>query len=68
MNIIKEYRIKNNITQKELAEKTDVSLRTIQSIEQNLRKPSTSLMLKIFKVLKIPIKNIEFFLEQYITK
>lgn len=63
MNIIKEYRTKNNMTQKELADKASVSVKTIQNIEQNFRKPSTKLMMKLFKILKIPLKNIEFFLD-----
>lgn len=68
MNLIKEYRIKNRMTQQELADVASVSIKTIQNIEQNLRKPSTKLMIKLFKILKIPIKSIEFFLNSYITK
>lgn len=68
MNIIKEYRIKNDLTQKELADKAEVSVKTIQGIEQNIRKPGTKLMMRLFKILKIPLKNIEFFLDAHITK
>lgn len=68
MNIIKEYRLKNNMTQKELANQANISIKTVQSIEQNLRKPSTGLILKLFKLLKIPLNNIEIFLTSYTTK
>lgn len=68
MNIIKEYRIKNDLTQRELADKAEVSVKTIQGIEQNIRKPGTKLMMRLFKILKIPLKNIEFFLDTHITK
>lgn len=68
MNIIKEYRIKNDLTQRELADKAEVSVKTIQGIEQNIRKPGTKLMMRLFKILKIPLKNIEFFLDTRITK
>lgn len=68
MNIIKEYRIKNDLTQKELADKAEVSVKTIQGIEQNIRKPGTKLMMRLFKILKIPLKNIEFFLDFHTTK
>ena len=68
MNIIKQYRTKNNLTQKELADKAGVSVKTIQGIEQNIRKPGTKLMVKLFKILKIPLKNIENFLDFEPTK
>lgn len=68
MNIIKEMRAKRGLTQKELASKVGTSYRHIQSIEQNVRKPSTELLIKIFKELKIPISKIEFFLQEQTTK
>lgn len=68
MNLIKEKREKCGITQKELAKKVNKSLRTIQAIEQGRRKPGQILTLKLFKILKIPISQLNFFLEQYTTK
>lgn len=68
MNLVKEYREKKKLTQQELADKVGVSVRTIQSIEQNLRKPSTNLMLSIFKILNIPLSRLEIFLNSYTTK
>lgn len=63
MNLIKEKREECGFTQKELAEKVNKSLRTIQAIEQGRRKPGRILTLKLFKVLKIPISQIKKFLE-----
>jgi transcriptional regulator with XRE-family HTH domain len=67
MNIIKQYRLKNNLTQKKLSEKVKISIHMIQAIEQNIRRPSMLLTIKLFKVLKIPITKIEFFLNEYTT-
>lgn len=63
MNLIKEKREEVGLTQKELAEKVNKSLRTIQAIEQGRRKPGRVLTLKLFKLLKIPISQIKIFLE-----
>lgn len=63
MNLIKEKREEVGLTQKELAEKVNKSLRTIQAIEQGRRKPGRVLTLKLFKILKIPISQIKIFLE-----
>ena len=64
MNIVKEYREKMGLTQKELANNVGISVKTVQSIEQNIRKPSTKLMVKLIEVLKIPLKSIKIFLSQ----
>ena len=68
MNLIKEKREELNLTQKELAEKLNISLKTIQAIEQFRRKPGQLLTINLFKTLKIPISKLEFFLNQYTTK
>lgn len=67
MNLIKEKREENGLTQKELALKVNKSLKTIQAIEQGKRKPGQILTLNLFKELKIPISKLEIFLEQYTT-
>lgn len=67
MNIIKDYRLKKGWTQKELAYKVDISINMIQAIEQYVRRPGLQLTMKLFKVLKIPITKIEFFLNEYTT-
>ena len=68
MNLIKEYREKLNMTQKDLAEKVNSSVKTIQGIEQNRRRPGGALSIKLFKTLKIPFTKLEFFLNSYTTK
>lgn len=50
-NLIKEERLKRNLTQTELAELVHVSRQTIFSIETNKYIPSVMLALKIAKVL-----------------
>lgn len=68
MNLIKEKREVLKLTQKELAKKVNRSIKTIQAIEQGRRKPGQILTLNLFKVLKIPLSNLETFLNQYTTK
>ncbi|MBR1883384.1 MAG: helix-turn-helix transcriptional regulator [Clostridia bacterium] len=67
MELIREAREKKGLTQKELADLLGISVRTIQAIEQGQRKPGQILTIKLFKVLKIPISKLEFFLQQYTT-
>lgn len=68
MNLIKEKREHLNLTQKELAQKLNISIKTIQAIEQGRRRPGQLLTINLFKVLKIPISKLEIFLNQYTTK
>lgn len=68
MNLIKKKRLEKNISRKELAEKVKCSIKMIEAIEQYKRKPGSSLMIRIFKELEIPITEIEFFLNDYTTK
>lgn len=68
MNLIKEKRKEKGMTQKDLAKKANISVKTIQAIEQNRRKPGQMLTIKLFKLLKIPITKLEFFLSEYTTK
>ncbi len=55
-NLIKEERAKKKITQKELAEKVNVSRQSIHAIESGKFVPSSVLALKISTVLQ---KNLE---------
>lgn len=57
-NKIKQYRVKFNLTQEELANKTKVTRQTIIAIEKNKYIPSLELALKIAKVFKEKIENI----------
>lgn len=57
-NNIRKLRKMHNLTQKELADKTNVSRQTIIAIEKNKYDPSLKLAFKIAKLLKVPIENI----------
>ena len=56
--MIKEYRIKNNYTQEELAEIINISPRQLQRIEKDENKTKIETIKKIIKVLKIPDEEI----------
>lgn len=51
--MIREYRIKNNITQEELAEKLNISPRQVQRIESKQSRPSIKTLKEIIKILNI---------------
>lgn len=51
--MLRENRIKNNLTQEELAEKLDISWRHLQRLEYNEEKTTVSTLKKIIKVLNI---------------
>ena len=55
---IKIERIKNDLSQEQLAEKTGVSTRTISLIESGLQHPKFLLVVKLVKVLDIDIKKL----------
>jgi putative transcriptional regulator len=57
-NKIKVYRAMHNMTQEELAEKTDVTRQTIIAIEKNKYVPSLELAFKIAKAFDEKIENI----------
>ena len=56
---IKKVRTIQNLTQSQLAEKTGVSLRTIQRIEKNEVQPSSYSLQQIEKALSIDLKEIK---------
>jgi putative transcriptional regulator len=62
-NILKEERIKKQLTQVQLAELVGVSRQTIISIEINRYVPSVVLSLKLAKVLEKKVEDI-FYLEK----
>jgi len=62
MNIIKEYRNKKRLTQPELAKLCDVSLATVKRWELNKIPPTLHHAARIYKVLKIPLKQL---IEEY---
>ena len=57
-NALKEHRTKLGLTQAELAEQTNVSRKTINTIENSVFVPSTVLALKIARALKVNLHDI----------
>lgn len=60
---IKEFRIKKDLTQEELAKRVGVRRETIVFLEQGKYNPSLKLALSISKELKVPIDEL-FSLQQ----
>lgn len=52
---IKYYRIKKNMTQKELAKETGISLRSISNYEKGTRTPHLDAIIRISKALCVPL-------------
>lgn len=61
--VIKENRIKMNLTQEELAEKLEISTRQLQRIEKNEEATRISTLKRIIKILNIPDNDIINFLK-----
>lgn len=57
-NRLKEFRARNNLTQKDLAKKVDVSRQTILAIEKERYNPSLILAFKIAKLFNCNIEDI----------
>lgn len=62
--MIRENRLKNNLTQEELAEKLDISWRHLQRLEYNEENTTVSTLKKIIKVLNIPDEEILEYLKK----
>lgn len=58
MLLIKKFREKKGLTQKELAEKTGVTTEYISYLENGQRTPSLTLLENIAKVLKTTVKDL----------
>ena len=56
--MLKEYRIKNNYTQEQLAEIINISPRQLQRIEKDEDKTKIETIRKIIRVLNIPDEEI----------
>lgn len=56
--LLKVERIKNDLTQEQLAELLNVSPRTISLIENGLQHPKYLLVIDLVKVLNIDIKSL----------
>lgn len=57
-NYVKEYRLKAQLTQEQLASLLEVSRQTIISIEKNKFDPSLSLAFDLAKELHVPIAKL----------
>ncbi|MBP9781495.1 helix-turn-helix transcriptional regulator [Candidatus Woesebacteria bacterium] len=57
-NTLSEYRVKNDLTQEELAQAVGVTRQTIIAIEKGNYTPSVLLALKIAKYFKISVESI----------
>lgn len=62
-NKVKEYRLKQNITQEDLAEILGVSRQTVIAIEKGNYTPSLMLGLQLAEFFKVEVKNL-FFLKK----
>lgn len=54
MNLIKDKRLKRNLTQEEMAKMLSISRSSYTAYEIGLRKPSIEMAYKIANILKIP--------------
>lgn len=59
MNNLKHYRTQAGLTQKELADKTEISLRTLQHYEQGSKDLSTAAAITVLRIAKVLECSIE---------
>ena len=62
--MIKENRLKKNLTQEQLAEKVDISWRQLQRIEKNEEETRVQTLKKIIKALDIPNDEVILYLKK----
>lgn len=62
--MIRENRLKKNLTQEQLAEKIDISWRQLQRIEKNEEETRVQTLKKLVKVLDIPNEEVIRYLRQ----
>lgn len=62
--MFRDYRIKRNLTQEQLAEIIGISPRQIQRIENNQSEPSLETLKKLIKILAISDKDIVIYMKQ----
>ena len=58
---IKQFRVREGLTQEELAKKINTSRQMINLIENNKTIPSVEISLKLSKILKEPIERLFWF-------
>ena len=60
-NNIKQFRVREGLTQEELAKKINTSRQMISLIENNKTIPSVEIALELSKILKEPIERLFWF-------
>jgi len=58
VNRLREVRTRRNLTQAELAEKVEVSRKTINTVENGIFIPSTELALKLARALRTTVEDL----------
>ncbi|MFA5878600.1 MAG: helix-turn-helix transcriptional regulator [Candidatus Margulisiibacteriota bacterium] len=56
--IDKKIRIKNGLTQKDFAKKTNISLRYLNNLEKGDRTPSMDMLEQIAAIFKLSVKDL----------
>lgn len=62
-DIIRNYRKDNNMTQKELADKSNISLRALSNYENGSRIPPLEIKIKLANVLDIPFEEFSYYVD-----
>jgi len=62
-NRLKDARTARNLTQADLAEQAGVSRKTINTVENSVFVPSTTLALALAKVLELKVEDLFFLIE-----
>lgn len=65
-NQLKVWRAKYNYTQADLAERVEVTRKTINTLERGIYTPSVSLALKIAAVFETQVEEVFFLKERYV--
>jgi putative transcriptional regulator len=63
-NRLKDARTARNLTQAELADRIAVSRKTINTVENSVFVPSTTLALALAKVLELRVEDLFFLIEE----
>ena len=63
-NRLKDARTARNLTQADLAEQAGVSRKTINTVENSVFVPSTTLALALAQVLKAKVEDLFFLIEE----
>ncbi|MGG5463527.1 helix-turn-helix domain-containing protein [Clostridium sp. B9] len=68
IKIIKNFRLKNHLTQKELANKLKISRSYLSELEHSANSPSYNLLVRISNTLEIcPLKLLEYYSSENIN-